>query len=392
MKAKEAGRKSRSIENASYFAPAHRAERRQLLRNIDFLSHNVLMNTLLRSAGGLLAVLNEHRQIIALNESLLQVLDVEDGKEVFGLRLGEAIHCVHARDMPGGCGTGRFCSSCGAAIAIVTSLCEKRPEERDCAVTVNRDGTTEDLFFRVRAYAVRIEEQRLVMLFLQDMTEHSRRAMLERVFLHDITNLVAGLVGNAELLNAEKDGRPSEHAREVLQLSLRLAKEIQVHRALLGADSTAITPVGEDISVKDVIGELRHVFSHHPVAGNKRLEVDAVSPESHIRTDLSLLIRVVANALTNAFEATAEGGTVRLWQEPANGGVTFCVWNEQMIPENVALRVFQRSFTTKTGAGRGVGAYVMKLLTETYLHGRVGFTTSAEAGTVFRIFVPDGAV
>jgi signal transduction histidine kinase len=45
--------------------------------------------------------------------------------------------------------------------------------------------------------------------------------------------------------------------------------------------------------------------------------------------------------------------------------------------------VFQRSFTTKSGTGHGLGTYGMRLLGERYLGGRVSFVTSAEGGTVF---------
>jgi sensor histidine kinase regulating citrate/malate metabolism len=52
------------------------------------------------------------------------------------------------------------------------------------------------------------------------------------------------------------------------------------------------------------------------------------------------------------------------------------------MPREVQLQLFKRSFTTK-GAGRGVGAYSMKLLTEQYLRGTVTFRSSPEEGTTF---------
>ena len=373
----------------TYFAPAERAERRGLLQNIDFVSRNPLIDTLLSSAGGLLAVLNQQRQIVALNDTLLESLGVKDAADLFGLRLGEAIHCIHAHEMPGGCGTSKFCSTCGAAVAIVTSLSDNGPVERDCALTVEKKGRREDLFFRVRAHSVIIDGQRLLLLFLQDMTEHHRRAMLERVFLHDISNLVSGLVGNAELLNSTDEGNQSEEATELLQLSLRLAKEIQVQRAILATDPSAITLDPEKISAVDVGHELKQIFANHPAARGKQFCISPSRADRRFRTDPSLLIRVLANAVTNAFEATVEGDTVRLWHEDMDGGVTFCVWNREVIPEAVALRVFQRCFTTKQGAGRGIGTYVMRLLAEHYLRGKVDFTTSARDGTLFRVYVPD---
>jgi sensor histidine kinase regulating citrate/malate metabolism len=58
-----------------------------------------------------------------------------------------------------------------------------------------------------------------------------------------------------------------------------------------------------------------------------------------------------------------------------------------VIPRDVQLQLFKRSFSTK-GEGRGLGTYSMKLLTERYLNGRVGFRTSESAGTTFTASYP----
>ncbi len=65
--------------------------------------------------------------------------------------------------------------------------------------------------------------------------------------------------------------------------------------------------------------------------------------------------------IINALEATEENGTIRVWLKNDSHSVTFGVWNAQVIPPNVALRVFQRNFSTKDEVGRGIGTYSMKL-------------------------------
>ena len=56
--------------------------------------------------------------------------------------------------------------------------------------------------------------------------------------------------------------------------------------------------------------------------------------------------------------------------------------------ESVQARMFQRSFTTKAGTGRGVGAYSVKLLTENYLKGTVEFRSTPTDGTTFTVRLP----
>ena len=53
------------------FAPAARTDRRKFENQLASISHNPVMDTLLQSVGGLLVVLNEDRQIVALNHAFL---------------------------------------------------------------------------------------------------------------------------------------------------------------------------------------------------------------------------------------------------------------------------------------------------------------------------------
>ncbi len=86
----------------TYFAPAQRTERRKFTNQIETISHNPIMDALLKIAAGILVVLNEDRQIVALNHAFLKEIGVKDAEEVLGLRLGETLHCVHAFEKPNG--------------------------------------------------------------------------------------------------------------------------------------------------------------------------------------------------------------------------------------------------------------------------------------------------
>lgn len=375
------------VQVDSYFAPAERVSGEQLQREV-LLARNPVVDSLLESVAGLLAVLNEQRQILAVNTALLERLGVTEADAVLGLRPGEAVQCIHATEMPGGCGTSRFCSTCNAAIAIVTSLATDSPVERECAITAQRNGKPADVYFQVRCCPIRVEGQRFLLLFLRDITAEQQRAALERVFFHDVGNLLGGLLFKSLLLkrrSSEPDER--ELASRVEQLASRLAKEIEVQRAL-SQEPQACQLTFQDVTLVRVIRELQETFANHPVSEGKTLSIAEPLLALQVHTDLALLHRVLTNIVTNALEATEPGGTVRLWVEAASDGATFCVWNRQPIPEEPARRVFQRNFSTKSGRGRGLGTYAMRLLGETYLCGRVTFTTSESEGTIFRFWLP----
>ncbi len=120
------------MAEGTHFAPAARAEPEHLEEQIRFVGESSLVSGLLNTVCGLLAVLNEERQILSLNDSFMRLLGIDDPVSVFGSRPGEALHCVHCNDQPGGCGTTRFCSTCGAAWPLWPPL-PRRVPRKDCA-------------------------------------------------------------------------------------------------------------------------------------------------------------------------------------------------------------------------------------------------------------------
>lgn len=179
-----------------------------------------------------MAILNEQRQILALNDSLLESLGIDNATEALGLRLGEAIECIHAHERPGGCGTSRPCMTCGAAIAMVSALATDKAREEICVATVGKDGKGTDLYFRVRCCPVVLAKKRLLLLFLQDYTVQQQQASLAYVFFHDIQNLISALELNSKLLDVQADPtQQRESMPRVVQITRQLSREIEFRDA-----------------------------------------------------------------------------------------------------------------------------------------------------------------
>jgi len=370
----------------SHFASPERATQQEIQREIECVEANPVIDGLMNLVSGLLAVLNEHRQIVALNTGFLSMLGIDDPGEVLGLRLGESLKCVHADDMPAGCGTSEFCSSCGAAIAIVASLGSNKAEERECAVAVERNGIPDDLYLKVKALPLTIEDSRFIMLFMQDITRQQQWATLEKVFFHDINNLMHALIGNCEL--HLQDHGESDTARKIHDLALRLSREVEIQRSLFQSGLTDYHPAMQDVSINAVIGELQQVFANHSIAQHRTIVYPVADATLHLKTDRSLLLRILENMVLNALEATPEGGQVEVACTQDDHRITFRVWNARVIPAAIRKRIFQRNITTKNGLGRGVGLYSMKLFGENVLGGTVSFTTDEESGTTFSLVLP----
>jgi signal transduction histidine kinase len=129
-------------------------------------------------------------------------------------------------------------------------------------------------------------------------------------------------------------------------------------------------------------------FANHPVACNKSIEFQKKFPDILINTDFSLLSRVLCNMVINALETSGENDIIRFWLEQESNLLSFCVWNAQEIPQEIAGRVFQRNFSTKEQAGKGIGTFSVKLFGEEILGGRVWVRSSQKEGTIFSFSPP----
>ena len=370
----------------THFATADRTTASELSNEIELVRNSSVIAKMLHSVGGLLAVLDENRQIVALNDTFLQVLGVKDTGSVFGLRPGEAVHCIHARKELAGCGTSRYCSTCGAVIAIIASLESGLPNEQTCSISTKIDGATSDLFFSVKAYPLELVGKNFVLLFLQDITSAQQRAALERTFFHDVNNMLQMLVGASELLES-KDSSPL--SKTIYQASLRLQDEIAIQRCLSKDEANTYTPLWRVISTEEVFADLQQFFKIHPICKNRSVHFAKCSPQSvKLKSDNSLLWRILHNMILNALEASEEGEEVKIWFDQKGQTLTFKVWNTSEIPEKIANRVFERNFSTKGGHGRGLGTFSIKHFGEKILNGKVSFTSNKKDGTTFYFSTP----
>ncbi|NLD38630.1 MAG: hypothetical protein GX654_17355 [Desulfatiglans sp.] len=184
----------------TYFASPEMTDDKELSHEIGIVSNDPVMTGLLHSISGILAILDENRQILAVNDSFLKLVGIDDQREILGLRPGRVLQCVYSDDGPSGCGTTKYCSTCGAAIAIVSSLGQNISEQRICALSANRDGKIIDIALLVKSHPIMIGSKRFILLFLQDITNQQQRAALERTFFHDTNNLLTILMGTSELI------------------------------------------------------------------------------------------------------------------------------------------------------------------------------------------------
>lgn len=363
----------------------------ELQQQFDFVAHDPVINGILQTSSGCVAVLNEQRRVVTVNTTFLSAMGINEPGAVLGLLPGEAIACVHACAPGNECGTTPWCETCGAAIAIVTALADNTTQERKCVADVVRNSVETTICFAVRSCIVEADNRRFVLLFLQDISEDQRRASLERVFFHDLNNIVTALETSTILMHDTSSIDTEAYLNINKRICARLKSEVALQNAFarhFRGDTRK--PRFTTTRLSEIVEELHTLLAKHSATFDKRLEIAEPLPEAAVPTVPSLLTRVVMNMVVNAFEATPKGGSIRLGVSHTPDSLRFAVWNEAVIPERIRPRIFQQFFTTKGGIGRGFGTSAMKLVGETILGGEVGFSSAEFEGTEFWISVPAG--
>jgi signal transduction histidine kinase len=281
------------------------------------------------------------------------------------------------------------CRVCGAANAIKQSIDDSSENVKECRITTETNGVQDSLDLRVSATPINIDGEDLVVLSLTDISNEKRRQVLENIFFHDVINIAGGLKGVIDFLLEQEE--VVEEKKELIAMAgvsvNSLMDEILSHRALKAAESGELNVVFETAESIDVLTHVKYVLSRHAVAREKEIVVDENSDNVEFLTDVVILKRVLVNLAKNALEASSQGEQVLMWCKKDEKNISFHVKNNSVMSNEVFLQIFQRSFSTK-GSNRGLGTYSVKLLTERYLGGKVGFVSSEETGTIFTITFP----
>ena len=363
------------------FAPCERCSPEDLERQARLLECSGLAVDILDKAPWATAVLNDKRQIVYCSPALLRISGAKDRHEVLGLRPGEALECIHAKKTAGGCGTTDFCQTCGAVRAILESQLGQA-SARECRLTRRVEGTEEALDLLVSVSPLSGEEP-LFLCSVADISHQKRRRALEQIFFHDILSVAEGLHALAERIQEIiPPADPQKYGQLLRDSAAQLLAEIKSQRKLLEAENNELALTLSSLSTAEIVGQVAELYRNHPATCNRAIRVDDECQDVMIRSDEALLRRVLGDMLKNALEAAQPGETATIGCYAVGEGVEFWVHNPGFMEKQVQLQIFQRSFSTK-GLGRGLGTYSIKMLSERYLGGKVGFHSGSPAGTTF---------
>jgi hypothetical protein len=373
------------MEEKSHFAPALRSTSEEIHNENELVGSQKLFNEIFGAMGGMSAVIDSNRQIIYANNEFLALLGLKTVEPILGKRPGEVVSCIHSAEVSSGCGTSVACAYCGAVNAILESQKTGSKSTKESRISTIVDEKLKSLDLQITSSPITLAGSIYYIFTIQDISNEKRRTALERIFFHDLLNTAGGLNG---LLTILKEGTTPEETPELISLSEEASRdildEIMLHRQIRAAENGDLQVKIEPINSIELLDSSVGKISSHEVGQNKQVEITRNSAYIDFESDRMLLQRVIINLIKNALEATQTAGTVAVGVEDLGAKIRFWVKNIEIIPKEVQLQIFQRSFSTK-GESRGIGTYSIKLLTENYLKGKVSFISNETERTVFTI-------
>jgi len=372
----------RLIENNSIIDSSHgRASDATVAYQSEIVDAFFMVKPFIDDVNHMFVILNKQRQMVYLNK-LTQTFFKNDN--LIGQRIGEAIFCAHATEEIGGCGNSESCVKCGAFNAVLNSR-KFGTDKKECRIT-----STNNMVYDLDIWAkiIDIDNTSYTLVSITDISGEKRRKVLERLFFHDVLNTAGSLRNFLELMQESTPDEVAEFAKLSLEISNTLIDELKGQRMLgLAEDSKLVLDVTEFDSYS-AFYEILNTYKNGYFREKATLELQNYGVnEVKIKTDKTLLKRILGNLTKNALEASLKGGKVTLSIEEFDSTIVFSVNNTTYIPREIQLQIFQRSFSTK-GNDRGIGTYSVKLLTEKYLLGDVSFFSTEEFGTTFYITLP----
>lgn len=370
------------------FAPSERADNDVIHSEFETISRSACSHYFDYFPLPLLVV-NEQRQAVFTNKAFMNMLGLSSVQSFLGRRPGEIMQCVYSAVESGGCGTSGYCRECGAVNAVLESINSGVSSTHDCQLLQSVDGDVHALDLRVHASPFVFNDIRYHVVTIMDIADEKEREVMERVFFHDILNSAGSAKNLVDILRMESDTELREPLDLLGMALFGLVEEIQTHKDLRLAERGKYALSLVTLQSLEMVEAVAREFRSHHLAEDRVILVAPLSENVSLKTDYSLLRRILVNMLKNALEASAAGGVVTLGCRLQGDDVVFEVNNDAVMAASVQLQIFKRSFSTK-GKGRGLGTYSIKLLTENYLKGRASFSSGEGTGTTFRVSLPRG--
>jgi signal transduction histidine kinase len=295
---------------------------RDLMQKAEFLHH--LFDTIPL----FIFIVDEDVRVHHLNAAASRLVGA-DRKTVLMKRGGEAMHCIHAGETPGGCGRAPDCVDCVVRNSVNKSFQGNGVQQETTTMVLVHDGGTSEVHMQVTTSPIRYENRGFTLLILEDITKLKRAeealrrhaAQLEAAnqelesfsysVSHDLKAPLRSIRGFSEALVSDHAAELNEEVRGHLGRIRSAAGRMD----LLIDDLLALSRVvkGEMRRETVELGALAQVVADglSQASPDRDLEF-VISPSIRATGDGRLLRIVLENLMGNAVKFTASRKKARI--------------------------------------------------------------------------------
>jgi PAS domain S-box-containing protein len=205
---------------------------------------------------------------------------------------------------------------------------------------------------------------------------------------HDIRNPLQAITSDIYLAKLElSQVSDTECKRNTLESLNEIEKNIvYINKIVQDLQDYArpLKPAAKETNLQNLIEEtIRKSSIPAQIAAQINIQKEA----ANAMTDPEILMRIIANLITNAVQAMPEGGKLEIGAAKQEETLTVYVQDNGVgIPDEAKAKLFTPLFTTKS-KGQGFGLVVVKRMTEA-LGGSVSFESELGKGTKFILSLP----
>ncbi len=131
---------------------------------------NDILRSIFDALPSLLFVVDDDVRIHEYNAAAAGLLGAER-ETIIRQRTGEVLHCLHAIDVPDGCGRGPVCAQCVIRNAVNEGMQGHRVVRHRARLELQQHGKTAELYALITTAPFHFAGQTLVLLIVEDITE-----------------------------------------------------------------------------------------------------------------------------------------------------------------------------------------------------------------------------
>ena len=199
---------------------------------------------------------------------------------------------------------------------------------------------------------------------------------------HEFNNIVAGMMGYAQLMQMGK--KSPEKLAEVIVEQCRRAREL-IER-LLNFSRRKDTPL-QNINIQDILEEVFQLVEREFTKNNITIQ-KRYTPIPYVMAHAGEMQQVFLNLMINALHAMGKDGTLTVTLFQDNRVVKILFQDTGCgIPSHILPKIFEPFFTTKDQKGTGLGLSVIYNIIKSY-NGDITVSSQENIGTTFTIEIP----